>query len=138
MADANPLNEHSRMDRAKKEKKKALAAAKAEAEAAEAEAVKAAEAAKGAEAAQGACVVAWLFRQLDGCNELTCGSRLPLRTITTASMDPAKKKKALEKKLKQIDELKKRASGGEALNADQKEKLATEEEIRQQLAALGL
>lgn len=53
-------------------------------------------------------------------------------------MDPAKKKKALEKKLKQIDELRKRAAGGEVLNADQKEKLTTEGEIRQQLAALGL
>lgn len=53
-------------------------------------------------------------------------------------MDPAKKKKALEKKLKQIDELKKRAAGGEALNADQQEKLASEEELRQQLAALQL
>lgn len=83
----------------------------------------------------------------------------------TASADPAKRKKALEKKLKQIDDLKvclhaqhvthlaswfgvlnlrfstllqKRAAGGEALNADQQEKLSSEEEIRQQLAALAL
>lgn len=39
----------------------------------------------------------------------------------------------MQKKKKQ-----KRAAGGEALNADQKEKLTTEVEIREQLAALEL
>ena len=52
--------------------------------------------------------------------------------------DPEKKAKALQKKLKQIDELKKRAAGGEKLNEDQQSKLSSEVELRQQLAALEI
>jgi uncharacterized protein with WD repeat len=38
----------------------------------------------------------------------------------------------------QIEELKKRAKDGEALNADQKAKLASEESLRKELAGLKL
>jgi uncharacterized protein with WD repeat len=54
-----------------------------------------------------------------------------------AAQDAEKKMKGLAKKLKQIEELKKRQAAGEVLNADQRQKLETEEGIRQQIAALS-
>lgn len=59
-------------------------------------------------------------------------------THTCTHTDPEKKAKALQKKLKQIDDLKKRAAGGEKLNEDQQSKLASEDDLRKQLAALKI
>jgi translation initiation factor 2A len=55
-----------------------------------------------------------------------------------AADDPVKRKKALQKKLKQIDELKARAAGGEALNEDQLQKVASEDDLREQMAKLAV
>jgi uncharacterized protein with WD repeat len=55
-----------------------------------------------------------------------------------AAEDPVKRKKALQKKLKQIDDLKARAAGGEALNEDQQQKLASEVDLREQMAKLSV
>jgi uncharacterized protein with WD repeat len=55
-----------------------------------------------------------------------------------ANVDPEKKMKALQKKLKQIEDLKTRQAGGEALNADQKAKLTAEAEIREQMSKLKI
>ncbi|GAB5030602.1 eukaryotic translation initiation factor 2a [Nannochloropsis oceanica] len=57
---------------------------------------------------------------------------------TAAAEDPVKRKKALQKKLKQIDELKARAAGGEALNEDQQQKLASENDLREQVAKMAI
>jgi translation initiation factor 2A len=53
-----------------------------------------------------------------------------------AVADLEKKKKALLKKLKQIDELKGRQAAGEPLNAEQIAKIQTETALREDLAAL--
>lgn len=50
--------------------------------------------------------------------------------------DVAKKIKNLRKKLKQVGELKSRLGAGEELNADQRLKLAGEQELVEELAAL--
>lgn len=52
--------------------------------------------------------------------------------------DPAKRSKKIKKVLKQIDEIKAKRDGGAELNEDQVAKLATEEELRKELAELGL
>ena len=53
--------------------------------------------------------------------------------------DPEKRAKKIRKALKQIDDIKsKAASGGTELNDDQTKKLATEEELRKELASLNL
>jgi translation initiation factor 2A len=52
--------------------------------------------------------------------------------------DPEKRAKKIRKTLKQIDEIKSKAASGTELNDDQKAKLATEEELRQELASLNL
>ena len=52
--------------------------------------------------------------------------------------DPEKRAKKIKKVLKQIDEIKEKAAQGTELNDDQKKKLDTEEELRKELAALGL
>lgn len=51
--------------------------------------------------------------------------------------DPAKRSKKIKKVLKQIDEIKAKRDGGTELNEDQVAKLATEEELRKELAELG-
>jgi translation initiation factor 2A len=53
-----------------------------------------------------------------------------------AAADLDKKKKALSKKIKQIEELKTRQSNGETLNAEQVAKIATEESLKAELTAL--
>jgi len=53
-----------------------------------------------------------------------------------AAEDPVKRRKAVQKKLKQIEELKARAMGGEKLNDDQQNKLATEASLVEELAKL--
>ncbi|KAL7488202.1 hypothetical protein ACHAW6_013788 [Cyclotella cf. meneghiniana] len=53
-------------------------------------------------------------------------------------LDPEKRAKKLKKTLKQIDEIKAKADQGIQLNEDQKMKLASEEELRKELASLGL
>jgi uncharacterized protein with WD repeat len=53
-----------------------------------------------------------------------------------AAADLEKKKKALNKKIKQIEELKARQSNGESLNAEQIAKITTEGSLRTELAAL--
>jgi len=55
-----------------------------------------------------------------------------------AAEDPVKRKKAFQKKLKQIDDLKARAAGGEELNEDQQQKLASEVDLREQMAKLAV
>jgi translation initiation factor 2A len=53
-----------------------------------------------------------------------------------AVADLEKKKKALTKKLKQIEDLKTRQAAGESLNAEQVAKIQTEAALRGELAAL--
>ncbi|KAL3802781.1 hypothetical protein HJC23_007558 [Cyclotella cryptica] len=53
-------------------------------------------------------------------------------------LDPEKRAKKLRKTLKQIDEIKAKAEQGVELNEDQKMKLASEKELRKELASLGL
>lgn len=55
-----------------------------------------------------------------------------------AAADLDKKKKALNKKLKQIEELKTKQASGETLNAEQLNKITTESELRQELANLNI
>lgn len=55
-----------------------------------------------------------------------------------AAADLDKKKKALNKKLKQIDELKIKQANGESLNSEQLNKIATENDLRQELANLTI
>jgi len=55
-----------------------------------------------------------------------------------AADDPVKRKKALQKKLKQIDDLKARAAGGEELDEGQQQKLASEVDLREQMAKLAV
>jgi len=50
--------------------------------------------------------------------------------------DPAKLKRKLEKRLRQIEALREREGAGEALDAEQRAKLASAESVQQQLAAL--
>jgi uncharacterized protein with WD repeat len=51
--------------------------------------------------------------------------------------DAAKRARNLQKKLRQIAALRERAGAGEALGAEQREKLAAEAGVRAELAALG-
>lgn len=53
-----------------------------------------------------------------------------------AIADLEKKKKALNKKIKQIEELKVRQANGEGLNAEQIAKIGTENSLREELASL--
>ena len=52
--------------------------------------------------------------------------------------DPAKRAKKINKILKQIDEIKTKLASGVELNDDQKKKMDSEEELRKELASLGL
>lgn len=52
--------------------------------------------------------------------------------------DNEKRRKGLERKLQQIAELKARKERGDALELTQESKIASEEQIRQQLAMLGV
>ncbi|KAG5177308.1 eukaryotic initiation factor 2A [Tribonema minus] len=55
-----------------------------------------------------------------------------------ARADPEKRRKALNKKLRQLEATKEKAARGEALDEGQRSALAREEELRQELASLGL
>mmetsp|Transcript_20370 Transcript_20370/g.48968 ORF Transcript_20370/g.48968 Transcript_20370/m.48968 type:complete len:747 (+) Transcript_20370:41-2281(+) len=52
--------------------------------------------------------------------------------------DPKKRAKKINKTLKQIDDIKAKLADGVELNDDQKKKMASEEELRKELASLGL
>ncbi|KAL7536057.1 hypothetical protein ACHAWF_005352 [Thalassiosira exigua] len=52
--------------------------------------------------------------------------------------DPEKRAKKIKKTLKQIEDIKAKAAGGAEVNEDQRKKLAMEEELRKELASLGL
>lgn len=52
--------------------------------------------------------------------------------------DPEKRAKKIRKALKQIDDIKAKEASGVELNDDQKKKMASEEELRKELASLGL
>jgi translation initiation factor 2A len=55
-----------------------------------------------------------------------------------AAADPAKKARALQKKLRQIAELKEKQAGGAVLEANQLSKIEAEATLRAELEALGL
>ena len=63
----------------------------------------------------------------------------PPAVVEEVAIDPEKKAKNLRKRLKQIAELKEKKleSGGAELNDDQLLKIATEEQLRIELQALG-
>ena len=52
--------------------------------------------------------------------------------------DPEKRAKKINKMLKQIDDIKSRQASGTELNDDQRKKMEGEEELRRELALLGL
>mmetsp|Transcript_22707 Transcript_22707/g.33179 ORF Transcript_22707/g.33179 Transcript_22707/m.33179 type:complete len:628 (+) Transcript_22707:31-1914(+) len=56
----------------------------------------------------------------------------------TVEIDPSKKKKNLQKKLKQVEELKAKRDAGVELKPEQIRKIATEEDIRKEIADLGI
>jgi len=56
----------------------------------------------------------------------------------TSEADPQKKAKAIQKKLRQIDEIKQQQAGGKQLDQAQMNKLATEKQLRDDLKKLNL
>jgi translation initiation factor 2A len=58
--------------------------------------------------------------------------------ILANKTDPEKRSKKLVKLLKQIDDIKLKLSNGDELNDDQKKKMESEEELRKELALLGI
>lgn len=61
-----------------------------------------------------------------------------LARVAANKADPEKRAKKIRKTLKQIDDIKSKAANGTELNDDQKKKLATEDELRKELASLNL
>jgi translation initiation factor 2A len=55
-----------------------------------------------------------------------------------APVDPAKRAKAINKKLRAIDDLKAKAESGETLLPEQLEKMSAEKDLRKELAKLGI
>ena len=58
--------------------------------------------------------------------------------ILANKTDPEKRGKKIVKLLKQIDDIKVKLSNGDELNDDQKKKMESEEELRKELASLGI
>jgi len=58
--------------------------------------------------------------------------------IIANKTDPEKRSKKLVKLLKQIDDIKLKLINGDELNDDQKKKMESEEELRKELASLGI
>lgn len=61
-----------------------------------------------------------------------------LARVAANKADPEKRAKKIRKTLKQIDDIKSKAASGTELNDDQRKKLATEDELRKELASLNL